>query len=94
MARTVRDVALGYSILSGPDGADGYAIHARACRARRWQVRRPDPACGLGVGFSLCTGRPPRLPPRSKLLRCTLADLGCEVEEVPLPVSRRSTRSG
>jgi aspartyl-tRNA(Asn)/glutamyl-tRNA(Gln) amidotransferase subunit A len=29
MARTVRDVALGYSILSGPDGADGYAVHAK-----------------------------------------------------------------
>src|SRR6202042_3193278 len=29
MARTIRDVALGYSILKGPDGIDGYAIHAR-----------------------------------------------------------------
>ncbi len=29
MARTVRDVALGYSILSGPDGTDGYAVHAK-----------------------------------------------------------------
>ncbi|SHW91140.1 amidase [Mycobacteroides abscessus subsp. abscessus] len=29
MARTVRDVALGYSILSGPDGFDGYAVHAK-----------------------------------------------------------------
>ena len=28
MARTVGDVALGYSILKGPDGEDGYAIHA------------------------------------------------------------------
>ena len=27
MARTVRDVALGYSILKGPDGVDGYAVH-------------------------------------------------------------------
>jgi aspartyl-tRNA(Asn)/glutamyl-tRNA(Gln) amidotransferase subunit A len=29
MARTIRDVALGYSLLKGPDGIDGYAIHAR-----------------------------------------------------------------
>jgi aspartyl-tRNA(Asn)/glutamyl-tRNA(Gln) amidotransferase subunit A len=29
MARTVGDVALGYSILKGPDGVDGYAIHGR-----------------------------------------------------------------
>src|ERR1700723_82205 len=29
MARTVRDVALGYSILKGPDGIDGYAVHPR-----------------------------------------------------------------
>src|SRR6202035_1133013 len=29
MARTVRDVALGYSLLNGSDGIDGYAIHAR-----------------------------------------------------------------
>ncbi len=27
MARSVGDVALGYAILSGPDGVDGYAIH-------------------------------------------------------------------
>jgi aspartyl-tRNA(Asn)/glutamyl-tRNA(Gln) amidotransferase subunit A len=29
MARTIGDVALGHSILKGPDGIDGYAIHAR-----------------------------------------------------------------
>jgi aspartyl-tRNA(Asn)/glutamyl-tRNA(Gln) amidotransferase subunit A len=29
MARTIRDVALGYSILQGPDGVDGFAIHAK-----------------------------------------------------------------
>src|SRR5229473_237854 len=29
MARTVGDVALGYSILKGPDGVDGYAVHPR-----------------------------------------------------------------
>src|ERR1700754_4706918 len=29
MARTVRDVALGYSLLSGPDGIDGYAVHPK-----------------------------------------------------------------
>jgi aspartyl-tRNA(Asn)/glutamyl-tRNA(Gln) amidotransferase subunit A len=29
MARTIRDVALGYSILAGPDGVDGYAVHAK-----------------------------------------------------------------
>ena len=33
MARTIRDVALGYSILKGPDGIDGYSIHAREAQA-------------------------------------------------------------
>jgi aspartyl-tRNA(Asn)/glutamyl-tRNA(Gln) amidotransferase subunit A len=29
MARTVRDIALAYSLLAGPDGADGFSISAR-----------------------------------------------------------------
>ena len=33
MARTVGDVALGYSTLKGPDGVDGYAVHARDAEA-------------------------------------------------------------
>jgi aspartyl-tRNA(Asn)/glutamyl-tRNA(Gln) amidotransferase subunit A len=45
MARTVRDVALAYSLLAGPDGADGYAISA--------------PSLDTGVGSS--PGRPLRV---------------------------------
>ncbi|KQO05399.1 glutamyl-tRNA(Gln) amidotransferase subunit A [Agreia sp. Leaf244] len=33
MARTVRDIALSYSILQGPDGVDGYSIVPRAVAA-------------------------------------------------------------
>jgi hypothetical protein len=32
MARTIRDVALGYSILQGPDGVDGFAIDAKTAQ--------------------------------------------------------------
>ena len=57
MARTIRDVALGYSILKGPDGIDGYAIHAR-------DAQRPT-AAALPGSRSAWVGSPTRLSRRS-----------------------------
>ncbi len=53
MARTVGDVALGYSILKGPDGVDGYAVHPRDADAGRQPDRRPAAAHRLGCGGRL-----------------------------------------
>ena len=41
MARSVRDVALAYSLIAGPDGADGFSI-ARLPLIRAWARRRND----------------------------------------------------
>src|ERR1700743_2945480 len=38
MARTVRDVALGYAILSGPDGVDGYAVSDKAVESASTRI--------------------------------------------------------
>jgi aspartyl-tRNA(Asn)/glutamyl-tRNA(Gln) amidotransferase subunit A len=84
MARTVGDVALGYSILKGPDGADGYAVHSR----------------DAGPGDGGIAGRPirvgwvsdaafgpvdPEITAAVASAAARLSDLGCAVEEVRLP---------
>jgi aspartyl-tRNA(Asn)/glutamyl-tRNA(Gln) amidotransferase subunit A len=84
MARTVRDVALGYSLLNGSDGIDGYAIHARDAE----------------IGASRIAGRPvrvgwvsdaafgpvdPEITAAVAAAAARLADLECEVEQVSLP---------
>jgi aspartyl-tRNA(Asn)/glutamyl-tRNA(Gln) amidotransferase subunit A len=74
MARTVGDVALGYSILKGPDGVDGYAVHPRDADAGVGWVA--DDAFGpvdpeITAAVASAAGR--------------LADLGHQVEQVRLP---------
>src|ERR1700730_13755925 len=50
MARTVGDVALGYSILKGPDGIDGYAIHSREAEPDGARIaRQPVTRLSLSV---------------------------------------------
>ena len=84
MARTVGDVALGYSILKGPDGVDGYAVHA------------PDaePGDGKIAGQSIRVGWvtdaafgpvDPEITAAVEAAATQLTDLRCDVEEVTLP---------
>jgi aspartyl-tRNA(Asn)/glutamyl-tRNA(Gln) amidotransferase subunit A len=84
MARTVRDVALGYSILKGPDGIDGYAVHPRnADSSDNSTAGRP-----IRVGWvSDAAFGPvdPEITAAVKAAATRLADLGFEVEEVALP---------
>jgi aspartyl-tRNA(Asn)/glutamyl-tRNA(Gln) amidotransferase subunit A len=84
MARTVRDVALGYSILKGPDGIDGYAVHPRnADSSDNSNAGRP-----IRVGWvSDAAFGPvdPEITAAVKAAAAQLADLGCDVEEVTLP---------
>src|SRR5215468_3573604 len=86
MARSVRDVALAYSLMAGPDGADGFSISS------------PDLDTGVGmkptprvrVGWLASPGffgpTDPEVVATVKAAAHALTDVGCDVEEVRLPV--------
>jgi aspartyl-tRNA(Asn)/glutamyl-tRNA(Gln) amidotransferase subunit A len=84
MARTVRDVALGYSLLNGRDGIDGYAIHARDAEVGAGSIAgRP-----IRVGWVSDAAFGPVDPEITAAVAAAakqLADLECEVEQVSLP---------
>lgn len=84
MARTVRDVALGYDILSGCDGVDGYAVYDKAIDASMWRMAgRP-----LRIGW-VCDDAfgPVQREVSDAVVSAArhLADLGCDVEQVEVP---------
>jgi aspartyl-tRNA(Asn)/glutamyl-tRNA(Gln) amidotransferase subunit A len=84
MARTIGDVALGYSILKGPDGIDGYAIHARDAESGANRIAGQP----LRVGWVTDAAFGPVDPEITAAVAAAavqLADLGCIVEEVTLP---------
>ena len=86
MARSVRDVALAYSLMAGPDGADGFSISG------------PDLDTGVGtksarqvrVGWLASPGffgpTDPEVVATVKAAAEALSNVGCQVEEVRLPV--------
>ena len=83
MGRTVRDVALGLSILSGPDGRDPYAAAAPPAQTGNLDSALPT----LRVGW--CAEGPfaPVSPDVQKTVAdaaTVLAELGCNVEPVSL----------
>lgn len=84
MARTVRDVALGYDILQGPDGADGYAVHARNALSGNGRIAGQP----VRVGWVTDAAFGPVDPEITAAVAAAarqLAELGCEVEQVTLP---------
>ena len=86
MARSVRDVALAYSLMTGPDGADGFSIGS------------PDLDTGVGtkstrqlrVGWPASPGffgpTDPEVVATVKAAAHALSNAGCYVEAVRLPV--------
>lgn len=84
MARTVRDVALGYDILSGPDGVDGYAVHAPHTGPATSRVAGQT----IRVGWVSDEAFAPVDPEvTAAVVRAAgqLAELGCHVEQVRVP---------
>ena len=84
MARTVRDIALELSIISGPDGADPYAM----------PVPIPDPLVqdyplsGLRIGWSSGDNVGDVDPEVSAVVAraaTALAEAGCQLQEVTMP---------
>jgi aspartyl-tRNA(Asn)/glutamyl-tRNA(Gln) amidotransferase subunit A len=84
MARTIRDVALGYSILKGPDGIDGYSIHAREAQADGGGLAGQPVRVGW-VSDAAFAPVDPEITAAVAAAARQLADLGCAVEEVTLP---------
>jgi aspartyl-tRNA(Asn)/glutamyl-tRNA(Gln) amidotransferase subunit A len=84
MARSIGDVALGYSILKGPDGTDPYAIHPRDADSGAKRIAgRP-----LRIGWVTDAAFGPVDPEISAAVSSAaarLADLGHEVEQIDLP---------
>ncbi|ARP84141.1 amidase [Bordetella genomosp. 8] len=84
MARTVRDVAFAYSILRGPDGVDGYAVHARNAQADN--PRRAGQTIRVGWVSDAAFGPvEPEITAAVSRAAAQLKELGCQVEEVALP---------
>jgi len=84
MARTVKDVALGYSIINGADGIDGYSIFANDAKPATFRT----PGQKIKVGWASEPAFAPVDPEITKAIKDTaslLKDLGCEVEEASLP---------
>jgi Asp-tRNA(Asn)/Glu-tRNA(Gln) amidotransferase A subunit family amidase len=84
MARTVRDVALGYDVLSGPDGIDGYAIHGKDIDSA--STRIPGQTIRVGwVSDDAFAPVDPEITGAVTAAAVQLADLGCHVEQVAVP---------
>ena len=84
MARTVKDVALGYSIINGADGFDGYSIFPNNAQIPNFRL----PGQKIRVGWASEPAFAPVDPEITAAIKHTAAllkDIGCDVEEVGLP---------
>ncbi|MFD8159541.1 amidase [Streptomyces malaysiensis] len=88
MARTIRDLALAYSVLSGPDGADGFATVPRAFDTGLGT----SPDRPVRVGWLVDSGLGPIDPQVAATVRSAaeaLKGTGVQVEEVSIPALER-----
>jgi aspartyl-tRNA(Asn)/glutamyl-tRNA(Gln) amidotransferase subunit A len=90
MARSVRDVELAYSLLAGPDGADGFSTSPVGVDAGVGAApNRP-----LRVGWLASPGFfgpvDPEVVATVKAAAQALSGAGCQVEEVRLPVLEKT----
>jgi aspartyl-tRNA(Asn)/glutamyl-tRNA(Gln) amidotransferase subunit A len=84
MARTVGDVALGYSILRGPDGVDPYAVYARDAEPADPRIAGQPIRVGW-LSEQAFGPVDPEITAAVMAAAARLRDLGCDVEEVSLP---------
>ena len=85
MARSVRDLAAALPVLSGPDGADGYTVNPK----HAGPARSPLPGVPVRVGWLTEPGFSPVDPEVAGSVAAAadfLASVGCDVEEIRLPV--------
>lgn len=84
MARTVADVALGYSILNGPDGVDPYAIYAKDAGPADARIAGQPIRVGWVSDFAFGPVDP-EITAAVESAAAQLKEMGCDVEEVRLP---------
>jgi aspartyl-tRNA(Asn)/glutamyl-tRNA(Gln) amidotransferase subunit A len=85
LARSVRDITTAFSILQGPDGIDGLAVHAKSA------VSADEPVAGkpLRVGWLVEPGFGPvdrEVAAAVTEAGALLKDSGCDVEAVRIPL--------
>jgi aspartyl-tRNA(Asn)/glutamyl-tRNA(Gln) amidotransferase subunit A len=85
MARSVRDVALAYSLLAGPDGADGFSTMRPGIDTGALTPNRP-PRVGWLAPPGFFGPTDPEVVATVKAAAHALSNAGCYVEEVRLPV--------
>ncbi|HVJ41378.1 MAG TPA: amidase [Dongiaceae bacterium] len=88
LARSVRDIALAYSLLAGPDGADGFSMIPAGLDAGAGRLNRPLRVGWLATGFFGPID--PEVAATVKAAANALAGAGCEVEEVNLPILKET----
>jgi aspartyl-tRNA(Asn)/glutamyl-tRNA(Gln) amidotransferase subunit A len=93
MARSVRDVALAYSVMAGPDGADGFSIGSLGLDTGVG----PKSTGQVRVGWLASPGffgpTDPEVVATVKAAAQALGNAGCYVEEVRLPVLEQTDAS-
>jgi aspartyl-tRNA(Asn)/glutamyl-tRNA(Gln) amidotransferase subunit A len=93
MARSVRDVSLAYSLLAGPDGADGFSTTPAAVDAGAGAANRP-----LRVGWLASPGFfgpiDPQVVATVTAAAQALSGTGVHVDEVRLPVLEETDAVG
>jgi aspartyl-tRNA(Asn)/glutamyl-tRNA(Gln) amidotransferase subunit A len=85
LARSVRDIATAFSIMQGPDGIDGLAIHAKTAEP----ADAPIAGKALRVGWLVEPGFGPvdrEVAAAVADVAGLLKDLGCEVESARIPL--------
>jgi len=92
MARSVRDVALAYSLMAGPDGADGFSTSSLGVDTGVGASSRP-----LRIGWLASPGffgpTDPEVVATVKAAAQALSNAGYRVEEVRLPVLEHTDAS-
>jgi aspartyl-tRNA(Asn)/glutamyl-tRNA(Gln) amidotransferase subunit A len=76
---TMGDVALGYSILKGPDGINGYAIHARDAEPDSGRLAGQPIRVGW-ISDAAFSPVDPEITPAVAAAATQLADLGYELK--------------
>jgi aspartyl-tRNA(Asn)/glutamyl-tRNA(Gln) amidotransferase subunit A len=93
MARSVRDVALAYSLMAGPDGADGFSVTSPSLDTGVGM----NPNRQLRVGWLASPGffgpTDPQVVETVKAAAHALSHADCYVEEVRLPVLEQTDAS-